>query len=172
MKRSIGRVFAVSSLALLLTAAIPGEIMAASDCVTSAQAKAARIRAVQTELMVAALKCDNRPGMALRDSYNQFVERFSPILVAQARILTGHFKHQFGADFERHQDRFITGLANRISIASNRDPGFCRSADTFVQSLLASASATSQLDTPLLVEPKLKVCPAVAVRPMPHRQAQ
>ncbi len=163
------RTLITASLVLLFSAALPGTLQAASLCLTAPEARAERIRIVQTELMIAALRCTSRPELRLKETYDRFVRDFTPQLVENARILSNSFKRRYGAAHQEQLDSFITGLANRISLVSGRDPGFCEAAAGFGGALLASgrrAFPEARLDDPLLIEPDLPLCPTVAAQPI------
>ena len=163
------RTLIVAGLVLLFSAALPGTLRAAGLCLTAPEARAERIRIVQTELMIAALRCTSRPELRLNETYDRFVHDFTPQLVENARILSSYFKRRYGTAHQQRLDSFITGLANRISLISGRDPGFCEAAAEFGESLLAPqqrAFPEVRLDDPQLIEPDLPLCPVVAAQPV------
>lgn len=110
--------------------------LAQSMCATPQEVEAERVRVLQTELMVAALKCRDRSDLALRERYNAFVERFTPQLVQHGKALRAYFKRQYGADHRRHMDRYITGLANTVSQISDERPEFCTRTSQRAKTLL------------------------------------
>ncbi|MBM3488239.1 MAG: hypothetical protein FJX67_16665 [Alphaproteobacteria bacterium] len=79
-----------------------------------------QFRALQTQLMVAALTCD------ARSEYNAFVQKFQGVLSRNGRALDAQFRRLHGAGSERILNRFVTELANESSQDSirNRD-AFC-----------------------------------------------
>ena len=92
---------------------------------------AVRTKMLQTELMVAALRCDSGPR------YNAFVRKFKRDLVAQGTQVKAYFKRVYGADSERRINRFITFLANSASLRS-LDAGdrYCASANALFAEVL------------------------------------
>jgi hypothetical protein len=122
-------------------------VAAKADCSTPEVVKATQVRQLQTQLMVAALKCSHMPQHAA--SYNSFVRAFGPQISDSARVLMAHFKRNSKSP-QQSFDRFITQLANNASTVSIDTPDFCESiATTFseVQGLrgieLASFAATT-----------------------------
>jgi hypothetical protein len=103
-------------------------------CPTVAERDAERLRHLQTELMVAALKCRNNPQASLTEPYNAFVRKYSDVLVVQSNVLQGYFKRQYGAAYLKKFDTYITQLANEVSRRSQTTPQYCQS----VRPLLAS----------------------------------
>lgn len=163
------RTLITAVLVFLFSAGLPGTLQAAGLCLTAAEARAERIRIVQTELMIAALKCASRPELRLNETYDRFVRDFKPQLVENARILSNYFKRRHGVAHQQELDSFITGLANRISLISGRDPGFCDAAAGFGSALPAPerrAFPEARPDDPQLIEPDLPLCPTVAAQPI------
>lgn len=93
-------------------------------CVTPNEQRADQIRALQTQLMVGALKCGTYDGVNIRATYNNFVQRFTPQLVAHSEVLKSYFRRQAGKAYATAMDRHVTDLANAASLQSNA-PGFC-----------------------------------------------
>ena len=168
MRRLSSRALFLAGLVLLLSIGSSGTLKAANLCLNGPEARAERIRIVQTELMVAALKCRSRPELRLNETYDRFVRDFTPELIENARILSNYFRRGHGAEYEKQLDGFITGLANRISLISTRYPGFCDDAAGFGESLLAPerrAFHEVRLDDPQFIDPALPSCPAAAAQP-------
>lgn len=101
-----------------------------------AEQEAMSFRRLQSELMVAALSCNDA---RLRGHYNTFVERFRPALQQNARVLKSYFKRTHGAKGTRRLDDFMTALANEASLTSMGDRNFCNNA-------LAQFDAINQTD--------------------------
>ena len=81
---------------------------------------AIEVRAMQTELMVAALSCN------AQHDYNAFVTRFKSVLNKHVKTMDGYFKRVFGSGGEREVTRYTTGLANRSALTSVADMNkFC-----------------------------------------------
>ena len=110
-------------------------------CLNASEATAERVRLVQTELMVAALKCRADRSLAIDEKYNRFIAAYTPELIAQAAVLKDRFRRRFGAAYQVHLDRYITGLANLVSLRSLDRPGFCQAAAAAADRLLDAGDA-------------------------------
>lgn len=115
------RVLVALTTATMLAAPISS---AFATCLTPNEQRADQVRALQTELMVGALKCGTYDGVDIRATYNAFVTRFTPQLVAHAEVLKAYFKRDHGPAYQVELDSHVTELANVASIQSNR-PGYC-----------------------------------------------
>jgi hypothetical protein len=92
----------------------------ATSCIRSEERMAFEVRAMQTELMVAALSCN------VQQDYNTFVTRFKSVLNKHVNTMNGYFKRVFGPSGEREITRYTTGLANRSALTSVADMNkFC-----------------------------------------------
>jgi hypothetical protein len=108
MRQGIRRMTSFRLLLGGLAAVIAGPAIAQS-CVQSAERTAFDIRALQSQLMVAALACN-------RDNdYNSFVRKFQGDLTASYRGIETHFRRTAGRAHQRELDGFITQLANAQS---------------------------------------------------------
>ena len=128
-----GRIFAaiITSIALV----IPG-LAQAAPCAKQADQTALQVRMLQTELMVAALTCNQRTD------YNSFVTRFKPQLSAQGKHLQVFFKTQYGAASSKALNGFITRIANESSRRGMQKRGeFCRNAASIYQASKAMEPA-------------------------------
>ncbi len=97
----------------------------AAPCAVPADQTSLQVRMLQTELMVAALTCNQRP------KYNAFVTRFQPELAAQGKHLQTFFKKQYGSTSAKALNGFITRIANESSRRGMLKRGaFCRQADS------------------------------------------
>lgn len=85
----------------------------AMPCAKSHEMEAVRVRALQTELMFAALSCNGSSSY-----YNRFIKNYRQELQTQAKTLRAYFKRAFAADAENQMNRFITRLANESSTRS------------------------------------------------------
>lgn len=104
-------------------------------------------RVLQTELMVAALSCGNRP------LYNAFVSKFRGDLVNQGRSLRSFFQRHHGGGGGDNLNRFITRLANEASQRSNAGrAAFCSDASLVFPQLLNNKRLNFEtlLDSPTL----------------------
>lgn len=104
-------------------------------------AKAASIRLLQSELMVAALACKGDIGQTLAQKYNAFVRHFSPALIRSADTLRAHFRKTHGAAHAFHFDAFLTALANHASLTSIRETAYCQSRARLAETALGLKDA-------------------------------
>lgn len=96
----------------------------AAQCATPRDQVALDARVLQTELMVAALACQNQAN------YNAFVRKFRIQLVEQGRSLRKMFERQHGKAASRHLNALVTRLANEASQRSMaKRAGFCQEAN-------------------------------------------
>jgi hypothetical protein len=138
---------AVLALALsaALTAAAP--VMAQEQCWNARTLRAAKVRDLQTLMMVGALQCrTSHPEVLTR--YNEVVRTHRAALVAHNDVLKAHFVAGDGvAVGQRAYDRFTTMLANGHA-ANASGPGFCDA----VHGLAAEAGRASPADLERLAE--------------------
>jgi hypothetical protein len=107
------------SLAILALAAGAAAPVAAA-CWEPEEYEAARMRDLQTVLMVSALKC-GRADPEMPGAYNKWVGRAKTKLVEGEQKLLAHFVRE--GDKSKY-DKFTTALANRYSEYAE-DPRFC-----------------------------------------------
>jgi hypothetical protein len=103
-----------SRAALGLTAAALAAIQpanAAMSCWSHQEAAAARVRDLQSRLMVATMRC-HAIGIDLTAVYNDFVRINRPTLQAANGLIKAQFAAGYGEDGETYYDRFATALAN------------------------------------------------------------
>lgn len=102
--------------ALAIGAMTAGQARAGAGCWTVEEASAAKVRDLQTMLMVAALRCHSS-GVDVLADYNRFVAANRPVLVAANGQLKAHFVRVQGAAGQRGYDSFTTMLANGYGAA-------------------------------------------------------
>ncbi|MEA3002661.1 MAG: hypothetical protein QOH81_1449 [Sphingomonadales bacterium] len=107
-KYGLKAALAVSTAAALL-AAQPAR--AAIGCWDQRQAAAAKVRDLQSRLMVATLRC-RAMGMDVLTDYNDFVRRNRDTLQGANGLIKAQFDSVYGKDGATYYDRFATGLAN------------------------------------------------------------
>ncbi len=120
----------LASLSLVLSLAAAPAL--AAPCVSPPTTLNARV--LQTELMVAALSCNEQ------QRYNAFVSAFRSEIAAQSASLRKLFSRTYGSNGKRQLNAYVTKLANDASMRS-ADVGkhaYCASAG----SLFAEAMAT------------------------------
>jgi hypothetical protein len=101
---------ALAFSAAALLAAQPAQ--AAMGCWNSQQTAAAKVRDLQSRLMVAALRC-KAMGFDMLTAYNDFVRRNRDALQTTNGLIRSQFETVYGKDADLYYDRFATGLANR-----------------------------------------------------------
>ncbi len=101
---------------------------ASATCWEADEYEAARLRDLQTVLMVSALKC-GRSMPAMPAAYNAWVARAKASLMVGEQKLLAHFAREGD---QRKYDRFTTALANKYSELAE-DPAFCKRAGTLME---------------------------------------
>lgn len=118
----IAAVMAVPSLAL-------------ATCLRPAERTAFDIRALQSQLMVVALSCQQQ------DSYNAFVTRFRGHLGDAHRGVTGYYQRASGRQAQRVMDQYITNLANnQMQVGITQGSHFCQNQMPLFQQAMAATS--------------------------------
>lgn len=98
--------------ALISASLVAGQAQAA--CWTPAEVEAARVRSLDTMLMVASLGCRTWSGDVAR-SYNMFVEQNRGTLLEANARLRHRFSQEFGrVDAVQAYDEYVTRVANRF----------------------------------------------------------
>ncbi|MDP3418233.1 hypothetical protein [Falsiroseomonas sp.] len=131
------RKFSIRLLIAGAAMAIGGPAIAQS-CVQANERTAFELRALQSQLMVAAITCQ-------RDSdYNAFVRKFQGDLGGAYNTIRTHFRRTGGAQGQRALDGYITTLANEQSQDGVRQGSrFCQNVAPLFQAALAQTSASS-----------------------------
>ncbi len=120
MRRRIMRSAAIGAGLLAMAA---NSAQAAHSCAKANDAAALQARMLQTELMVAALSCDQK------DDYNSFVVHYRPQLKESGTALKRYFDRSYGRHSSQELNSFVTRLANEASKRSLSDIGkFCSDA--------------------------------------------
>jgi hypothetical protein len=105
--------------------------LAAPHCANESDQTIFEVAALKTELMVVATTCK------MEDRYNAFITRYQPALAQNDRAFGQYFTRTHGAGRagQRHNDAFITELANARSNAARQLGGdFCpRNAGQFTE---------------------------------------
>jgi len=124
---------------LAVTLALGPVAAQAQPCMNPAEKAAFDVRALQTQLMVAALNCrDERHD----DKFNQFISRFQRDLTGYSTNLRSWFRRAHGGGSERELNSYITDLANMQSQYSSRQgSAYCARVAPLFQQALALNSA-------------------------------
>lgn len=110
---------AVVVVALALGLSSP--VAAAPSCASLQEQEAMAVRAFQSQLMVAAVACNQA------DAYNRFANKYQSIVSAQGNNLKAHFQRAYGGSGEKKLNDFITELANAWSQVHLADmASYCR----------------------------------------------
>jgi hypothetical protein len=122
--------------ALALIAASNQPALAAAQCMQAAEKAAFNVRALQSQLMMAALTCGQQ------DEYNMFVQRHQRTLSDAHQRIASHFGRMYGSAGEEQLDRYITDLANAQSQDGMRQgSSFCHHMKPFFQEAMALRDA-------------------------------
>lgn len=116
MAKAAGLLMAGAALAI----AVPAQ---ASDCWTGEAAAAARVRDLQSRLMVATMQC-HAIGADIAPAYNAFIRTNRGRLESVNGAIKARFAAAFGAAAQTQYDRFTTSLANAYG-ADHVDPFVC-----------------------------------------------
>jgi hypothetical protein len=155
----------VAALGLLI---FSGPAMA-QLCVNPAERTAFEVRALQSQLVVAALACGKD------NDYNIFVRRFQTELSGSYRTIQGHFRRG-GANSQRTMDTYITTLANAHSQDGiNQGSRFCPNISPLFQVVMsqpdAAALAGLVAERNLINPLETPACPEAPARRAPARSA-
>lgn len=150
-------------LSLLAAAATTLPAAAFAACVQPAEKTAFDVRALQSQLMVVALVCQQH------DDYNAFVRRHMNDLGAANQSLMNYHRRAHGAQHQRQLDLYITNLANsQMQAGIAQGSHFCRNQAPLFQlamaatnrAELANIAVTQRVPQPL----ELTLCPAAPQR--------
>lgn len=124
--------FTLTGLTLTLELAASPAV-AGLPCVLDEDETALNARVLQTELMVAALSCDEQ------QRYNAFVTSYRSQLAAQSASLRAWFRSAYGTAGERELNTFVTRLANdEAKRSANAGERYCASAAALMAETLAT----------------------------------
>jgi hypothetical protein len=139
MKKLSRAALGAAAIAVCLSSAAPA---ASGACWSQADFSAAKVRQLQTKLMVAALRC-RASGVDILASYNRFVRAKRTEITAANNRLKAHFRAASPSTGERDYDRYTTSLANHYGGARTSENS-CADAESLAQ---ASASRASLIET-------------------------
>lgn len=113
---------------------LPGTAEAA--CQPTPDQASIGIRALQTELMVAGLKCS-------AEQWNDFTRKFKTTIKSNADRMQSLFRKAYGNSGATRMNTFVTQLANDASQRSNRsaEADYCRQEDELFHQVLALTGA-------------------------------
>lgn len=96
----------------VLAARSPAPVAKKPLCASNRDMEGLDVRVLQTELMVAALTCDEK------ERYNRFITSYQPTLADRSNALRGYFRRAYGGQGEFHMNAFVTRMANDSSTQS------------------------------------------------------
>jgi hypothetical protein len=116
-----------SSAPTAAASAKPGDI-----CKVTPEQASIGIRALQTELMVAGLKCS-------AEQWNSFTAKFKATLKTDADRMQRLFSKSYGKSGSSEMNAFVTSLANEASQRSNgfSEADYCKQQDVLFKKVLA-----------------------------------
>ncbi len=144
----------VAMAAWAVCAAMPAQ--AAMTCWNETQLAAAKVRDLQSRLMVATIRCQAM-GVDVTPAYNRFVVANRATIQGANRIIMAQFRSGFGGEAELHYDRFATALANAYGDDAT-DRTIC--ADTAMIADEAAAAA-GNVDALVALEDRFGFAPAL-----------
>jgi len=154
------RRMAVAISVFLCFVVVSHAAVAVDQCMSKAEFRAERVRALQSGLMFAALKCVHKPHLGLQENYNEIMQRYGQDLAKHSTTVQLYFRRTQGPEHRRHLHKYITGMANRYSVISFSQPNFCEGMSALGQSILdgaddviAVARFNRKLLLPILAEP-------------------
>jgi opacity protein-like surface antigen len=123
----------------LVAVAISAPAMA-QTCVQPAEKAAFDVRALQSQLMVAALSCQQE------EQYNTFVRQYNAELGTAYKGINAHYRRTAGARGQSSLDGYITSLANAQSQDGIRQgSNFCRNVLPLFTAALAAPKSEQGL---------------------------
>lgn len=129
MKANTDMKFLMTALAGACIAGVIGAspVLADDSCIKPNELEADKMRFVQTQMMVAALQCRTNAdeaggaGGAMPRIYNSYIKANRNHLLESERHLMSYIQREKRGTFTR----YLTEVANRVSLASLDTPDFC-----------------------------------------------
>jgi hypothetical protein len=110
---------------------------AAMSCWNESQVAAARVRDLQSRLMVDALRC-RAYGIDILGAYNEFVRSNRATIQAANTVILGQFTRSFGPGGQSEYDRFTTALANEYGGAATSGESCAEAASLAAEAVAAN----------------------------------
>lgn len=145
--RASKRCVRAAAMAAFVSVFLWAGVASANTCAKPKEQEALNTRVLQTELMVAALSCNNQP------LYNAFVTKFKKQLVDNGQSLRSFYERKHGAGGATQLNAMVTRVANEASQVSNdQHIGFCYQASILFSQALKTDPGDFQslLDKPML----------------------
>ena len=150
----------VTAAAIACFASVPAQ--AAMGCWNETQVAAAKVRNLQSRLMVATLRCQGL-GVDITGAYNRFVVANRTTIQGANTVILAQFRSGVGRDAERHYDSFATSLANAYG-GDATDRAICAQTEMAADE---AAGAAGDIDRLVALENRLGVMP-----PLPGGQCE
>ncbi len=144
----------VAAAVLALGVAMPAQ--ATMTCWNETQLAAAKVRDLQSRLMVATLRCAAM-GVDIAPAYNRFVVANRDTIQGANRIIMAQFRSGFGGQAQLHYDRFATALANAYGDDAT-DRTICADTATIAEE---AAAAAGNVDALVALEDRFGFAPAL-----------
>lgn len=154
MRGQVRKSGVVAAAALALGVAMPAQ--ATMACWNETQLAAAKVRDLQSRLMVATIRCQAL-GVDVTAAYNRFVVANRETIQGANRIIMAQFRSGYGDQAQLHYDRFATALANAYGDDAT-DRTIC--ADTAAIADEAAAAA-GNVDALVALEDRFGFAPAL-----------
>ena len=90
---------------------VPTTAFGQTGCWDQTQVAAAKVRDLQSRLMVATLRC-SAMGVNVAPAYNRFLAANRQTIRDANAVLMGQFQSAYGRQAQFHYDRFTTAMAN------------------------------------------------------------
>jgi hypothetical protein len=148
----------VACIAALVGLSAPA--LAQNKCWTQKELTAARVRDLQSVLMVGALQCRGS-GHDVLSQFNEFVKAGRSAIVSQNDVLKAKFvKAQGAKEGNRAYDSFTTALANAHAGSTSQRAGFCAMAQALAAEATAAASGADSIGALELLAARVAERPA------------
>ncbi len=128
--------FFLQATMVIALVACTNSLNAASYCAMPQEKQALDIRAMQAEMMVAAISCDQQK------KYNAVLTKFEQSFANAGKAMKGYFIRNYHHNFENKMNIFITEIANessRVSLTQD-EKSFCKSTAQLFDKILAGAA--------------------------------
>jgi hypothetical protein len=108
----------------------------AMGCWNESQVAAARVRDLQSRLMVDALRC-RALGIDILGAYNEFVRSNRATIQAANAVIMAQFSRGFGGSAQTEYDRFTTAMANAYGAGRTSGAACAEAAATTAEAVAA-----------------------------------
>ncbi|HEX9932778.1 MAG TPA: hypothetical protein VGB08_08055 [Allosphingosinicella sp.] len=134
--------------------ALPAQ--ATMSCWSETETAAARVRDLQSRLMVDALRC-RAYGIDILGAYNEFVRSNRATIQAANAVIMGQFARGFGQGAQSEYDRFTTALANSYGGAETSGETCAEAAGIAAEAVAAGGDIQRLIE----IEERLGAAPAL-----------